>query len=237
MRTLSFLALLAAGALQLSAQFGFGGDTRTATITGGGGDRGKCTIEVEVDGAADVEVSGTTGRIRNLSGQRATWRRLECSDPLPRNMSDFRFRGIDGRGNVQLVRDPRQNRGIAVVRIEDPKGGREGYTFDLEWSGNYNGGDYNRGNNGYYNDDRYDRRNNRRLERNNGWNRNRGGRDAYTVTCEADGNRRQYCGADTTGGVRMLRGNGACREGDTWGYDRRGIWVTRGCRAEFEVGR
>jgi hypothetical protein len=234
MKPLSLFALLAAGALQLPAQFGFGGDTYNATIRGGGGDRGKCTIEVEVDGVADVEVSGSTGRIRNLSGQRATWRRMECSDPLPRNMSDFRFRGIDGRGNVQLVRDPRQNRGVAVVRIEDPKGGREGYTFDLEWSGNYNGGNSNRRNDGYYNDDPYNRRNDRRNQRNNGL---YGNRNAYTVTCEANGNRRQYCGADTSGGVRMLRGNGACREGDTWGYDRRGIWVDRGCRAEFEVGR
>ena len=34
-----------------------------------------------------------------------------------------------------LIRDPRNNRGIAVVRLEDPKGGREGYTFDIEWRG------------------------------------------------------------------------------------------------------
>jgi hypothetical protein len=52
---------------------------------------------------------------------------------MPANPGDFRFEGIDGRGRQQLVRDPR-NGGVAVVRIEDPAGGSEGYTFDLIWS-------------------------------------------------------------------------------------------------------
>jgi len=108
--------------------------TRRATPTGRGGD-GKCTIEVDVDGAAEVEVSGDMGFLRTLAGQTAVWRRFECNGPLPRNPGEFRFRGIDGRGNVYLVRDPRSNKGRAVVRIEDRKGGREGYTFDLEWRG------------------------------------------------------------------------------------------------------
>jgi hypothetical protein len=109
--------------------------SRQATITGGGGAGGKCTIEVNVDGAAEVEVSGDTGLLRTLSGQPAAWRRFQSSGPLPQNPVDFRFVGIDGRGSVQLVQDPRGNRGKAVVRIYDPKGGREGYTFDLQWRG------------------------------------------------------------------------------------------------------
>ena len=106
-----------------------------AQIRGGGGDTGKCTIEVEVDGVADVEVRGDTAFIRTLQGQPSTWRRFECTSVLPRNPADFRFKGIDGRGNVQLIRDPNSS-GVAVVRIEDRQGGREGYTFDLEWRGN-----------------------------------------------------------------------------------------------------
>lgn len=106
-----------------------------AAISGRGGDSGKCTIEVEVDDAADIEVRQDMGRIHTLSGQRANWRRFQCNQPLPLNPAEFRFRGIDGRGRVELVRDPRSNRGVAVVRIYDPKGGREGYTFDLEWRG------------------------------------------------------------------------------------------------------
>jgi hypothetical protein len=95
----------------------------------------KCTIEVDVDGVADVEVRGDTGWIRTLQGQPSRWVRFECTSAIPRNPADFRFRGIDGRGDVRLIREPGSN-GAAVVRIQDPKGGREGYTFDLEWSGN-----------------------------------------------------------------------------------------------------
>lgn len=108
--------------------------SRRATITGGGGGgAGKCTLEVNVDGAAEIEVFGDNGQLRTVSGQDAFWRRFQCNAPLPRNPVDFRFVGVDGRGSVKLLRDPRGNGGRAVVRIDDPKGGREGYTFDLEW--------------------------------------------------------------------------------------------------------
>lgn len=109
--------------------------TIRATIRGGSGERGKCTAEVEVDGVAEVGIRGDTGEIRTVSGQPAAWHRLECTAPLPANPADFRFRGIDGRGRQELIADPRTNRGLAVVRIEDPQGGREGYTFDIEWRG------------------------------------------------------------------------------------------------------
>ena len=109
-------------------------EERRATFTGSRGDRGKCTIEVNVDDVAEVEISGDRGRLRTLSGQPSVWRRFECSDPLPRDFADFRYSGVDGRGRQFLLKDPRNNRGVAVIRIEDPKGGREGYTFDIEWS-------------------------------------------------------------------------------------------------------
>ncbi len=108
--------------------------TRRANITGNAVD-GKCTIEVNVDGAAEVEIRGNEGRMRNLSGQPAVWRRFVCNGTMPANPHDFRFRGIDGRGSVQLLQDPRQNGGRIVFRIDDPQGGREGYTVDLEWRG------------------------------------------------------------------------------------------------------
>jgi hypothetical protein len=109
-------------------------DQRRASIRGGGGDRGKCTIEVVVDGVAEVDIRGDNASLRTLAGQPAQWRRFECSGPMPNNPGDFRFSGVDGRGRQTLVRDPR-NGGVAVVRIEDPQGGSEGYTFDIEWSG------------------------------------------------------------------------------------------------------
>jgi hypothetical protein len=56
--------------------------------------------------------------------------------------------------------------------------------------------------------------------------------------CASDNGRRRYCNADTRGGVRLVRqrSDSPCIAGRTWGYDRRGIWVDRGCRAEFIVG-
>jgi len=107
-------------------------------VNGGSADRGKCTIEVVVDGTAEIEIRGDQGTIRNLSGRPAEWRRFECNAPLPRNPAGFRFAGVDGRGRQDLIRDPRQG-GVAVVRIEDSQGGAEGYTFDLSWAGDDRG--------------------------------------------------------------------------------------------------
>lgn len=216
--------------------------TRRASIVGSRGDEGKCTIEVRVDVAAEVEVTGDMGRIRTLSGQPANWVRFECSSPIPRNPADFRFKGIDGRGNVQLIRDPMSTRGTAVVRIDDPKGGSEGYTFDLLWRG---GSDYNSGNDRDYdrfpnrrNNDRYDDRNDRPGRRLGQYDRNNNNRNDI-ITCASNDGRRVFCDADTRNGVRLVEqhGNAPCRQGSTWGFDRRGIWVDRGCRADFEVRR
>lgn len=131
-RYLNWLALTTA-VLALQAQTP--DQIRQATISRSRGASGKCTIEVRVDIAAEVDVYGNSGRLRTVAGQPATWSRMECTDPLPYGMADFRFKGIDGRGKVQLAQDPRNNNGMAVIRIDDPKSGSEGYTFDIEWSG------------------------------------------------------------------------------------------------------
>jgi hypothetical protein len=124
------VAAFAAVAGSLDAQ------TRRAALIDDGGNRGKCTVEVVVDGAVEVEVRGDVATMRNLSGQQPQWRRFECNRPMPPNPVDFRFAGVDGRGRQELVRDPR-NGGVAVIRIEDPESGSEAYTFDLFWdSGN-----------------------------------------------------------------------------------------------------
>jgi hypothetical protein len=56
--------------------------------------------------------------------------------------------------------------------------------------------------------------------------------------CESTNSRTVYCDADTRYGVRLLtqHSRSACVEGRTWGYNARGVWVTRGCRAQFQVG-
>jgi len=58
-----------------------------------------------------------------------------------------------------------------------------------------------------------------------------------TITCSSTNGRRATCGADTSRGVTLLRElrGSHCEEGFSWGYDRREIWVDRGCRAEFSL--
>src|SRR5437764_513469 len=58
---------------------------------------------------------------------------------------------------------------------------------------------------------------------------------SQVIRCESNDGRRQYCPADTRGGVRLSQqiSGSACVQNSTWGYDNRGIWVDNGCRAEF----
>ena len=59
------------------------------------------------------------------------------------------------------------------------------------------------------------------------------------LTCASNGGRYRYCRADTQNRVQLVRqiSNSRCSQGYSWGFDYRGIWVDRGCRAEFVYGR
>lgn len=59
-----------------------------------------------------------------------------------------------------------------------------------------------------------------------------------TVHCASADGTKKYCEADTAHGVKMVKQVGAseCKQGDSWGYDAKGIWVDHGCDAEFAVG-
>ena len=63
--------------------------------------------------------------------------------------------------------------------------------------------------------------------------------NAYNIYCASDDMRRNWCPVDTRGGVRLARqrSQSACVWGSTWGYDKKGVWVDRGCRADFEIGQ
>jgi hypothetical protein len=110
---------------------------------------------------------------------------------------------------------------------------REGDTLQLSFDNSainhgYNNEDrYNDGHNNGYNDGRDS-------NGNSGYN----GNDGFTrrVTCESNNYKRQYCTFDTRSGVRLSRtvGDSQCVKGSSWDYDKSGIWVDRGCRAEFE---
>jgi hypothetical protein len=58
-----------------------------------------------------------------------------------------------------------------------------------------------------------------------------------TVTCSSNDGGRQHCPADTQGGVQLTRqiSGSKCTQGKTWGFDQSGIWVDKGCRADFTV--
>src|ERR1700675_440542 len=60
---------------------------------------------------------------------------------------------------------------------------------------------------------------------------------AQTFSCSSDDGHRRYCPADTRSGVQLSRqrSESPCQQGYSWGFDRGGVWVDRGCRAEFTV--
>jgi hypothetical protein len=68
---------------------------------------------------------------------------------------------------------------------------------------------------------------------------NQGSAQGQLVSCSSDDMHRHYCPADTRDGVQLIkqRSDSSCRQGHSWGFDRRGIWVDHGCRADFQVGR
>ncbi|AIE86378.1 DUF3011 domain-containing protein [Fimbriimonas ginsengisoli] len=81
--------------------------------------------------------------------------------------------------------------------------------------------------NGRWNGGQYDER----------WRNRRNNGDTRQITIQGRGERRAYTRIDTRGGVRLVRrlSDAPCEEGRSWGYDQNGIWVSRGCRAIFEI--
>jgi hypothetical protein len=119
--------------------------TRRAVVRDDGRREGKCTVEVVVDERAEVEIRGDSAMLRNISGNPPEWRRFQCNAAMPAVPLNFTFKGIDGRGSQRLIRNPSDG-GPAIIQIEDTKGGKEGYTFDVMWNG---AGDPRRVNGGF----------------------------------------------------------------------------------------
>lgn len=63
------------------------------------------------------------------------------------------------------------------------------------------------------------------------------GAQGRVFRCSSDDGDRNTCKVNTRNGVTLLRqiSGSPCQQGYSWGYDRRGIWVDHGCRAEFQV--
>lgn len=176
-------------------------------ITGGGdSSSGKCIVRIMVDNTVNVRIGNGQILVDTVEGQPSRNDGSECTSMLRngRNLSDFRFRGIDGRGEVRLASDPRQDqRGEAVISIRDTKGGDEGYTFEVSWQGDngnsntgggFFGGNNNNNNNNndgvYNNDGRYNNNGsynnngrNNNGNNNNGKNNNVAGYDRAVTSC------------------------------------------------------
>ena len=60
-----------------------------------------------------------------------------------------------------------------------------------------------------------------------------------TVKCESNNGGRNYCGSFPPDRVTMNQqiSGSPCIRGNSWGVDNRGLWVDRGCRAIFMIGR
>ncbi len=71
---------------------------------------------------------------------------------------------------------------------------------------------------------------------NQGYNPRYNGSGGRSVRCESNDGRTHRCNVATQG-VRLQRqvSDARCQQGQTWGWDRGGIWVSGGCRADFSV--
>jgi len=58
-----------------------------------------------------------------------------------------------------------------------------------------------------------------------------------TITCKSHDHQYHHCNIDTHGYVTLTRehSNNKCRQGSSWDYDKRGIWVDNNCKADFLV--
>lgn len=57
------------------------------------------------------------------------------------------------------------------------------------------------------------------------------------IRCESRSHAMHHCPIEIAGSVRLTRQLSSidCELAESWGYDEKGVWVARGCRAEFEV--
>jgi hypothetical protein len=70
-----------------------------------------------------------------------------------------------------------------------------------------------------------------------GANNGQGWSQAQTLYCGSDDRRHRRCNVTIRRDARMTRqvSKASCLEGQSWGWDRDGVWVSNGCRAEFAV--
>jgi hypothetical protein len=87
-----------------------------------------------VDGEAVIECRGDACRAETVRGQPVTRDRYQFSAPLPRRDVQVSLEHVEGRGEVRLIEQPREeNNHTARVLIRDNRGGGGDYSFALVW--------------------------------------------------------------------------------------------------------
>jgi hypothetical protein len=97
---------------------------------------GYCVVRLRVDNEVVVHIRSNRLGFETVLGRDARDEGSECSQAMPTGsaLANFQFKGVDGRGNVTLAEAPNSgNSYTARVRIQDSKGGDEGYTFRVQW--------------------------------------------------------------------------------------------------------
>jgi hypothetical protein len=61
---------------------------------------------------------------------------------------------------------------------------------------------------------------------------------AGTIRCSSNDGHYKYCRVNTNGNAQLIHqlSGSLCQQGYSWGFDYRGVWVDRGCRADFQFG-
>ncbi len=88
-----------------------------------------------VDDEAIVECRREECRTQTVRGGPVTGERFRFSRPLPVRDTTVSLESTDGRGEIRLIQQPRDENGyVAQVRIRDHQGGAGNYSFTLLWT-------------------------------------------------------------------------------------------------------
>ncbi|MEP6763237.1 MAG: hypothetical protein ABJB66_02950 [Gemmatimonadaceae bacterium] len=88
-----------------------------------------------VDGVAEIRIQGNRVESDSRQGQRLRDVKYDVlGAALPRRDVRVELAGDVGRGSVQVVQQPSMWNGyVAIIRIEDRRGGYGAYDFDVRW--------------------------------------------------------------------------------------------------------
>ncbi len=95
---------------------------------------GSMTWSGRVDDYVELRIQGTRVWSNERQGAPTLRERYNFSSPLPRADVRVSVKKRDGRGRVSLIQQPNRSNGyVAVVLIDDDKGGADDYRVELKW--------------------------------------------------------------------------------------------------------